>query len=53
MSMPSIEPLLTVPYISVPEFQASPTWLDLNDLIEDGSTAQQDAEQVAIEREKK
>jgi hypothetical protein len=43
--MPSIEPLLTVPYISVAEFLASPTWLDLNDLIEDGSAAQQTAEQ--------
>jgi hypothetical protein len=45
MSMPSIDPLLTAPYISVPEFQASPTWIDLNDLIEDGSTAQQESEQ--------
>lgn len=44
MSYPSLDPLLTVPYVSVPEFKASPTWLDLDDLIEGGVQAQQDAE---------
>lgn len=44
MSFPTIPPLLVVPYVSVPEFQAAPTWLDLDDLIEGGTAAQQEAE---------
>ena len=35
---------LTVPYVSVAEFRATPTWLDTADLIESGSGPQQDAE---------
>lgn len=35
---------LTVPYVSVAEFRATPTWLDTEDLIESGTGPQQDAE---------
>lgn len=44
MTMPSLEPLLTVPYVSLAEFSASPTWLDLDDLIENGTASQQSGE---------
>lgn len=45
MTTPITEGLLTVPYVGLLEFQASPTWLDLQDLVEGGDTAQQNAEQ--------
>lgn len=44
MSMPQIDGLLTVPYITVPEFLAAPTWLDNQDLIPGGTTTQQQDE---------
>lgn len=36
--------LLTRPYVTAPEFRASPTWLDTRQLVEDGDQAAQDAE---------
>lgn len=44
MTTPYGEPLLNVPFIGVQEFQASPTWLDTQDLIENGDGLQQNAE---------
>lgn len=44
--MPLSEPLLTVPFIGLAEFKASPTWLDLSDLIQNGTQPQEDAETV-------
>lgn len=44
MTVPSVEGLLTIPYVTVAEFRASPTWLDTDDLIPAGAPAQQDAE---------
>lgn len=44
MTMPSLDPLLTVPYVGLTEFKASPTWMDLDNLIEGGIQAQQDGE---------
>ena len=44
MTTPISEPLLTVPFVSVPEFRASPTWLDTEDLIQGGTGPQQDSE---------
>ena len=44
MTIPLSEPLLTVPYVGLAEFKASPTWLDLQDLVEGGSQTAQDDE---------
>lgn len=44
MTVPAVEGLLTAPYVTVAEFKASPTWLDVDDLIEGGTQGQQDAE---------
>lgn len=44
MTVPAVEGLLGAPYVTVPEFRASPTWLDSNDLVPGGNTAAQDAE---------
>jgi hypothetical protein len=44
MTTPLTEPLLTVPYVGLAEFKAAPTWLDLQDLVENGDSTQQDAE---------
>lgn len=44
MASPLEEPLLTVPYVGVAEFRASPTWVDTDDLIQAGNQAAQDAE---------
>ncbi len=44
MSVPSVEGLLTEPYLSVAEFRAAPTYLDSDDLIEGGTASQQDYE---------
>lgn len=44
MTVPTVEGLLTVPYVTVAEFRAAPTWLDTDDLIPAGTTTQQDAE---------
>jgi hypothetical protein len=44
MTTPWAEPLLTVPHVGVAEFQTAPTWLDNQDLVEGGDTAQQEAE---------
>jgi hypothetical protein len=40
--------LLTQPYITAPEFRASPTWLDTRNLIQGGTGAAQDAELVNV-----
>lgn len=39
-----VEGLLTSPYVTVAEFKAAPTWIDVDDLIPGGVQAQQDAE---------
>jgi hypothetical protein len=44
VTVPTVEGLLTVPYVGLAEFKASPTWLDVADLVEGGTTGQQDAE---------
>lgn len=44
MTTPTVEGLLTVPYVGIQEFRASPTWLDTQDLIEGGDSSVQDAE---------
>lgn len=44
MTTPITEPLLTVPYVGVAEFRAAPTWLDTQDLVENGDSIQQDSE---------
>jgi hypothetical protein len=44
MTSPLVEGYLTQPYVGIPEFKASPTWLDTNDLIAGGSQAQNDDE---------
>lgn len=44
MTTPSVEGLITQPYVTVAEFKAAPTWLDVDDLIPGGVQAQQDAE---------
>lgn len=44
MTTPTVEGLVTVPYVGLAEFKASPTWLDLQDLVEGGTQGQQDAE---------
>lgn len=44
MTVPAVEGLVTVPYVTVAEFRASPTWLDTDDLISGGDQPQQDAE---------
>jgi hypothetical protein len=44
VTTPSVEGYLTQPYITVPEFKAAPTWLDVQDLVAGGTQAQQDAE---------
>jgi len=44
MTVPAVEDLLTVPYVTVAEFRSAPTWLDTDDLVLDGDQAHQDAE---------
>jgi hypothetical protein len=44
VTVPTVEGLLTVPYVSVAEFSASPTWLDVDDLVPGGVANQQVAE---------
>lgn len=44
MTTPNIDGLLVAPYISVPEFLATPTWLDSQDLVPGGNDSQQAAE---------
>jgi hypothetical protein len=44
LTTPITESLLTVPYVGVAEFKTAPTWLDNQDLVEDGDEGQQDAE---------
>lgn len=44
MTTPLNEQLLTVPYVGVDEFRASPTFMESQNLIPQGSAAQQDAE---------
>lgn len=44
MTTPISEPLLTVPFVGELEFKASPTWLDLDDLVTGGLASQQNAE---------
>jgi hypothetical protein len=44
LTTPLIDGLLTVPYVTVDEFLASPTWLDNQDLIPGGDDQQQEAE---------
>lgn len=44
MTAPLIDGLPTVPYVTVPEFLAAPTWLDNQDLIPGGTQTQQGAE---------
>ena len=44
MTTPLVSGYLTQPYVSVAEFKAAPTWLDVNDLVPGGVQAQQDAE---------
>jgi hypothetical protein len=41
LSTPLADGLLTVPYVTVPEFLAAPTWLDSQDLIPGGTSNQQ------------
>lgn len=41
MTTPLADGLLTVPYVTVPEFLAAPTWLDNQDLIPGGTSTQQ------------
>jgi hypothetical protein len=44
LTVPAVEGLLTAPYVTVAEFSAAPTWLDVDDLIEGGSAGQQQYE---------
>lgn len=44
MTTPYVEGYLTQPYVTVPEFKAAPTWLDVQDLVPGGTQAQNDAE---------
>ena len=44
MTVPSVEGLLTSPYVTIAEFQAAPTWVDSDDLIPQGTGSQEDAE---------
>jgi hypothetical protein len=44
VTTPLIDGLLTVPYVTIPEFLAAPTWLDNQDLIPGGAQTQQAAE---------
>jgi hypothetical protein len=44
LTTPITDGLLTVPYVGLLEFQASPTWLDLQDLVQGGDETQQNAE---------
>jgi hypothetical protein len=41
---PYVDGLLIQPYVTVAEFKAAPTWLDVDDLISGGVQSQQDAE---------
>lgn len=44
MTTPTVEGLLTTPYVTVPEFRAAPTWIDSDDLIPGGAQNSQDEE---------
>lgn len=44
MTTPLMDGMLTVPFVGVSEFRASPTWLDTENLIQDGTEPSQDAE---------
>lgn len=44
MTIPAVDTLLTVPYVTVPEFLAAPTWLDNQNLIPGGTQNQQGQE---------
>ena len=44
MTTPYVEGYLSQPYVTVAEFKAAPTWLDVDNLIEGGVQSQQDAE---------
>jgi hypothetical protein len=44
LTTPTVEGLLTVPYVSVAEFSTAPTWLDVDDLVPGGTANQQAAE---------
>jgi hypothetical protein len=44
VTVPTVEGLLTVPYVSVAEFKAAPTYLDSDDLIPGGAQTNQDDE---------
>ena len=44
MTSPQVEGYLTQPYVTVAEFKAAPTWLDVDDLIPGGGQNQQDDE---------
>lgn len=44
MTYPILTDVLAQPYVSLAEFKAAPTWIDTDDLIPEGTQAQQDAE---------
>jgi hypothetical protein len=44
VSVPTVEGLLTAPYVTLAEFTAAPTWLDSQDLIPGGTDDQQEEE---------
>lgn len=44
MAITPVDTQLTVPYMGVNEFRKTPTWLDSNDLVENGLQAAQDSE---------
>lgn len=44
MTVPTVEGILTQPYVTVAEFKTAPTWLDVDNLVPGGIPEQQDAE---------
>jgi hypothetical protein len=48
VTTPAVEGLLNAPYISLNEFRAAPTWIDTQDLIPGGATANEDDEMTNV-----
>ena len=48
MTTPAVEGLITAPYVTLAEFRAAPTWLDSQDLIPGGASANQDDEMTNV-----
>lgn len=44
MTVPAVEGLLAEPYVTLAEFKTAPTWMDVDDLVQDGDAQQQDSE---------